>query len=135
MIRILIFGTFDGLHPGHLDLIRQAREHGNHLTVVVARDETVQQVKNKSPKHTEQERLATLKATSGVDNALLGNLDNKYSVILEHKPNIIVLGYDQVAFTENLQAFLYQHNLPTKIIRAKPFHPEKYKSSFLRKQR
>jgi len=129
-MRVLAFGTFDGIHPGHLDFIRQAKLHG-HLTIVVARDETVKQVKHKSAVHNEQERLAALKAVPGVDDAVLGNTGDKYKVVLEHKPDVICLGYDQVAFTDKLEQFLKERGIEAKIVRLKPFRPEKFKSSLL----
>ena len=131
MRRVLAFGTFDTLHPGHLDFFRQARMHGGHLTVVVARDETASQVKGRQPVHSEQERLAAVKQ-AGVDEAVLGHHGDKYRVILEHNPDVICLGYDQQAFTENLEAFLKEHDMKTVIVRLQPFHPETYKSSLLR---
>ena len=41
MKKVLVFGTFDGLHEGHKDFLRQAKQYGDHLTVVVGRDSTV----------------------------------------------------------------------------------------------
>lgn len=36
--RVMVFGVFDGLHPGHRAFLRQARKKGDKLIVVVARD-------------------------------------------------------------------------------------------------
>jgi FAD synthetase len=130
--RVLAFGTFDEVHPGHLDFFRQAKQLGDYLIVVVSRDETVKQVKGHMTAHDEEWRLQSVQAVSEVDEAVLGNLDNKYRVILKHKPDIIVLGYDQQAFTEGLQAFLEEQKVDAKIVRLKPFYPEKFKSSLLR---
>lgn len=41
MKKVLIFGSFDSLHKGHLNLFKQARKHGDKLIAVVARDETI----------------------------------------------------------------------------------------------
>lgn len=35
MIKVLVFGTFDGLHERHIDFFRQAKACGDHLTVIV----------------------------------------------------------------------------------------------------
>ena len=41
MKRVLIFGTFDGIHEGHLNLFKQAKKYGDYLIVVVGRDENI----------------------------------------------------------------------------------------------
>ena len=47
MTKVMVFGTFDYLHEGHKDFFRQAKQYGDELVVVVARDETVKQIKGK----------------------------------------------------------------------------------------
>jgi len=55
--KIMLFGTFDIFHEGHRDFLRQAREYGDYLIVVIARDETVKNVKGKLPRNNESVRL------------------------------------------------------------------------------
>ena len=124
MKKVMVFGTFDILHQGHLDLFRQAREHGDFLIAVVARDRTVEEVKGEGPEHDEKERLAEV--AKHVDKAVLGHLGSKHQVIEEEKPDVLCLGYDQEAFTKDLEKF----DIP--IIRLNPFAPETYKSSKLK---
>ena len=47
--RVAVFGVFDGIHAGHQDFLRQAREYGDELVVIVARDKSVTQLKGKPP--------------------------------------------------------------------------------------
>ncbi|MBI4122141.1 MAG: FAD synthase [Parcubacteria group bacterium] len=131
-MRVLVFGTFDGLHPGHLDFFRQARALGDELFVVVARDETVQMMKNHPTAQDEQTRLARVQAVSFVANARLGQSGDKYAVIEEIKPAIIALGYDQSFFTDGLADELARRGLSVRIVRLKPYEPDRYKSSLLR---
>ena len=35
MTNVIVYGTFDLFHYGHRDLLRRAKEYGNHLTVAV----------------------------------------------------------------------------------------------------
>ena len=49
-VRVLAFGTFDILHPGHDHYLQEARKLGDELWVVVALDETVRQGKGRLPK-------------------------------------------------------------------------------------
>ena len=131
MKKVLVFGTFDGIHPGHLDFFRQAREHGDYLTVVVGRDETVRKIKGKYPKRNENERIQDLLSQDLVDEAILGDLQNPYRVIEEIKPDVICLGYDQNSFTKDLAKHLKQSGLDVEVRRMKPYEPEVYHSSKL----
>jgi len=133
--RALCFGTFDGLHPGHEDYFRQARERADELVVVVARDATVLDVKGNLPATNERDRLQVVQGHPLVNVALLGYADDKYRVIEEVRPDIICLGYDQDSFTDQLEAELVRRGLSVAIMRCVPFSPEIYKSSLLRRSR
>jgi cytidyltransferase-like protein len=39
-IRVMVFGTFDYLHAGHENLFIQARELGDEIVAIIARDKT-----------------------------------------------------------------------------------------------
>ena len=135
MIKIMAFGTFDIFHEGHKNFLKQAREFGDYLIVVVARDETVEKVKKRLPQNDENSRLEIIRKSGLADEAVLGSLGNKYKAIEKYKPDVICLGYDQKVFTENLREKLKELNLDeTKIVRLKSYHPEKYKSSKLRNE-
>ena len=47
----MVFGAFDGLHPGHLDFFRQAKEYGDTLVVSVGTDKNVEKIKGKKPQN------------------------------------------------------------------------------------
>jgi len=47
LVKVLAFGTFDILHPGHEFYLKEAKKHGDILDVVVARDSTVEKIKGK----------------------------------------------------------------------------------------
>lgn len=128
---VLCFGTFDGLHPGHDEYFRQAKAHGDRLIVVVARDETVLAVKKHLPRINEDARLAAVQSHPLVDEARLGLPGDKYKIIEDIRPDVIVLGYDQQAFTESLEDALRARGLSCRVVRAKAFKPEIYKSSKL----
>jgi FAD synthetase len=129
---VMCFGTFDGLHPGHEDYFRQAREHGDRLIVVVARDATVVDVKGDLPSNNEQDRLMAVEDHALVDEAVLGHLDDKYRVIEEYQPDIICLGYDQETFTDTLDVELTRRGLAATVVRCEAYFPDTFKSSLLR---
>lgn len=127
---VLCFGTFDGIHPGHLYYLNEAKNYGDRLVVVVARDETVKDVKGRLPKYNEKERLQHLKELKIVDKAILGNFGDKLDIVLDIMPSVICLGYDQRSFTDNLDEKLRQRGLTDiKVMRIRPYMPHKYKSS------
>jgi len=133
MKRVLVFGTFDGLHPGHINFFEQAKARGDCLIAVVARDITVNQVKGRFPKRSELLRLKAVKQCKLIDQAVLGELGNPYAVIKKINPNIIALGYDQNSFTANLPEYIKKENLKIEIIRLRAYCPKTCKSSLINK--
>ena len=131
MKKVLVFGSFDVLHPGHLYFFKEAKKHGNHLSVVISRNQTLEEVKGHKPKYDENDRLALVQSVDVVDRAVLGNPGNKYSIIKDINPDIICLGYDQKAFTENIEQELKTIGVNATIIRLKPYKEHMYKSSKL----
>lgn len=127
--KVLLFGTFDMLHPGHAALFKQARRHGNKLIVILARDRTVKRVKKHAPIHNERIRKKALERVGWVDEVILGSHSNMYGAIKKIKPDVICLGYDQTHFVDRLDTHLKSFKLSTRIVRLKPFKPHIYKSS------
>ena len=131
---VMIFGTFDFFHAGHLSFLTQARAYGERLIAVVARDKTVKMVKGEKPFHGEKERVNILRHIDLIDEVIMGNERDMYAVIRRQKPNVIVLGYDQKAFTDNLKKIIIKFALKIKIARAKPYRPKSRKSGLIRKK-
>jgi FAD synthetase len=125
--KVMVFGTFDGLHQGHLNFFKQARKYGNKLIVVVARDENVRKIKGRLPKLGERARVRGVKQgiKGSRDQVISGSLKDPYQVIRKYKPNVICLGYDQYSFTKGLNKKFPK----IKIVRLKPYKAKIYKSS------
>lgn len=132
--KIMVFGTFDVLHKGHLNFFSQARKLAQNpfLIVSVARDVNVKKIKKNKPLQSEKLRLAKVKKITGVNRAVLGSRNDYIGHILKEKPQIIALGYDQRAYTTHLSKLLKARGLLVKIRRLKPFMPKKYKSSLFK---
>lgn len=128
----MCFGTFDLLHPGHLNYFQQAKKHGNYLIVVIARDKT-KKLQNKPLLFNEKQRLKIIQKLKIVDQALLGSLTNHFQVIKKLKPDIICLGYDHQIKIPELKVKLKHLHLTPKIKRMQPYQTNKYKSSKLKK--
>ncbi len=129
-IKVLTFGTFDIFHPGHEFFLNKAKQYGDILGVVVARDKTVEKVKGRMPKNNELKRLAAVKELDYVNKVFSGSIGDKYLVIEKFKPDIICLGYDQNVFINDLKKKLKNRGLDIKIIKfEKGFKTDLYKSS------
>lgn len=64
-------GAFDLFHIGHLNLIKQAREHCDELIIGVVSDDVLERTKGARPVIPEYERLEIVKNLSIVDRAVL----------------------------------------------------------------
>src|SRR3989338_6235564 len=103
-IKLMVFGTFDGLHKGHVDFFRQARRlaENSFLVVSIARDRNVIRIKGKRPVLSEEKRVFLMKKSGLADKVVLGGIDDHLSHIAKEKPDIIALGYDQKNYVRNL---------------------------------
>ena len=129
----MIFGTFDGIHEGHLNLFKQAKSKGDYLIAVVGRDATVKKVKNRWPGLGEKERAKNLRKYSDIDKVLLGGKGDPFKIIKRIKPDIICLGYDQNSFTQDLKKEIEVRKIKVKIVRLRAYKPKIYHSSKLKK--
>lgn len=130
--RIMVFGTFDILHPGHVHFFKQARKLAKKpfLIVSVARDTSVRKIKGRFPLFSERGRMQLVQATGLADKVVLGGKQGHMPHILKEEPHVIALGYDQVGhYVDETERYLEEHGVPIRMVRLKPHHPEKYKSS------
>jgi FAD synthetase len=133
-MKVMVFGTFDVVHPGHVHLLREAKRFGDELVVVVARDFTVKNVKGRFPLHNEKHRVEDVKKLSMAAKVVLGDIDDYLKVIEAERPGIIALGYDQKSFTEDLQKRLKDRGVEVEIVRISALRPEEYKSSIYKEK-
>lgn len=133
MKKVLVFGTFDVVHMGHIHMLKEAKEYGDYLVVSVARDKNVELIKGERPYYSENERVEFLKHLSLIDEVVLGELKEVYKNIGTVKPDTIALGYDQKVYVGELAQAITTLNLNIPIVRLKPYKPDKYKSSKLKK--
>jgi len=133
MKTIMVFGTFDLVHKGHLSFFRQAKKLGDRLIVVAARDKSVFDAKRCWPKNKEKIRVKTLRKIDIIDKALLGSkTHNFYRTVRRFKPAVLALGYDQKPSIPALKKDLLKHRIKNvKIIRLRAYRPDIYKSSKL----
>lgn len=93
--RVVVFGVFDLLHPGHVRFLTHAKQFGSELVVVVTPDHRVKQEKGHVPYHSAKERNVLLSALRVVDRVVLGDTGKHWTIIKRLNPHVIVLGPDQ----------------------------------------
>ena len=130
----MAFGTFDYFHAGHEHYLKQAKQLGEYLIVVIARDKTVRQIKGQKPANPEKTRAANVRNSGIANKVILGDLHDKHKVLRKYKPAVIALGYDQFVFTQTLKKTLIDLKLDADIRRIDAFFPQVYKSSLLKHQ-
>ena len=96
MRKVMAVGVFDLLHAGHLHYLEQAKAVGDHLTVVVAHDDTVRKRKHE-PVTNQDLRRRMVEGLKPVDVACIGNPPDVpiFDILPEIQPSVIALGYDQ----------------------------------------
>lgn len=132
----MVFGTFDGLHEGHMDFFRQAKAlaESPSLTVSIARDVNVIRIKGVRPLLKEEERHDLIEKSGLADRVVLGEENDYISHIAREDPDIIALGYDQSDYVEGLEEKLRANSIKAEIVRLKPYKENIFKNSLLRKQ-
>lgn len=133
MKKVMVFGAFDGFHPGHLDFFKQAKKFGDYLIVSVGTDKNVQKIKGKKPLFNQKERLDLVANITIVNKAVLGAQKDFYKEIKKYAPDVICLGYDQWAKEAEVKRELARVGLDkTKVVRLKPYSQHIAKSTHLK---
>src|SRR3989344_3182506 len=132
---VMVFGAFDGLHPGHLDFFKQAKKYGDKLLVSVGTDGNVEKIKGKKPLFSQTERLALVDNCRIVDKAVIGAEDNFFENIASYEPDVICLWYDQWAKEEDVKEGLKDVGLTScKAFRLKTYEEKRAKSTIIKRE-
>ena len=130
---VLASGVFDLLHLGHVKFLQEAKKAGGKkakLFVIVAKDRTVEKIKGRKPIIPENQRCMLINSLKVVDKAILGY--EKFDiaeVITKIKPDLIVLGYDQVDMEKNVKEYCLNNATNIEIIKIRKFGEESLDSS------
>jgi len=114
---VLAGGVFDIIHPGHIHTLNAAKALGGILVVAIATDKTAKKMKKRSPLHNQELRRELVSYLSMVDEAIVGHEDDIFQTVKEVKPDIIVLGYDQVHQEKFISDGCKRINLNVEIVR------------------
>jgi len=96
MTTVLVNGTFDILHPGHIAMLNTARSLGNYLVVCIDTDRRVKELKgDKRPINDQNFRRVMLSNIKAVDIVeFFDSQDELIDLIKLYKPDIMVKGSD-----------------------------------------
>ena len=130
---VLAGGVFDIIHPGHIHTLNAAKDLGDVLIVAIATDKTAQKMKKRPPLHNQELRRELVNYLSMVDKAVIGHEDDIFETVKEIKPNIIVLGYDQIHQEKFIADGCKRINLDVEIVRLQSPVPD-LSSSEIEKQ-
>ena len=121
---VLAGGVFDIIHPGHIHTLNAAKALGDVLVVAIATDKTAQKMKKRQPLHNQELRRELVSCLSMVDKAIVGHEDDIFETVRAIKPDIIVLGYDQVHQKQFISDGCKRINLDVEIVRLQSPVPE-----------
>jgi FAD synthetase len=115
---VLVGGVFDLIHPGHIHTLKAAKNEGDVLVVVVARQSTATKIKkNRKIFHDEAQRKELVSSLNFVDLVLIGREGTLYDTVEYVKPNVIALGYDQAHSEKDVAENCKKRNLDVHVIR------------------
>lgn len=89
-------GVFDLIHPGHVELLEQARSEGDRLVVGLNTDASVRRLGkgNERPLVPESARARVLAGLAAVDCVVLFDEDTPLELIRALAPDVLVKGAD-----------------------------------------
>lgn len=94
MKKVITYGTFDLLHNGHINILKRAKELGDHLTVAISSDE-FNALKDKKAYHSYETRKMILEAIRYVDAVIPEDTwEQKISDVVDNNIDIFVMGDD-----------------------------------------
>jgi D-beta-D-heptose 7-phosphate kinase/D-beta-D-heptose 1-phosphate adenosyltransferase len=96
MITVMVNGTFDVLHPGHVAMLNTARSYGDHLIVAIDTDRRVKELKgDKRPINTQNDRRIMLSNLKAVDIVEFFDSTEELAKLMErYQPDVYVKGSD-----------------------------------------
>ncbi|WP_286233216.1 pantoate--beta-alanine ligase [Thalassotalea sediminis] len=94
-MRVITFGTFDIFHVGHLNILKRAKEHGDHLIVGISTDDLNFSKKARYPVCPQKSRAEIVDALACVDEVFFEeSLELKREYIQQYNADILVMGDD-----------------------------------------
>ena len=95
-MKVMVNGTFDILHRGHLQMLQYARSLGDHLLVAIDTDRRVKELKGTDrPINNQNDRRYMLESLRSVNTVyFFDSKEELIELIKEYQPDIMVKGSD-----------------------------------------
>ena len=91
----ITFSTFDLLHSGHVQMLREAKEHCDYLIVGLQTDPTIDRPEKNKPVQTVVERHLQLSAVKYVDEIVPYEVESDVEDLLKlFVPDVRIIGED-----------------------------------------
>ena len=96
MVKVFVNGTFDILHPGHMQLLTFASNSGDTLLVALDTDRRVSEKKGPTrPINNQEFRTSMMRHIKGVDEVVVFDSDEELTnLIRDYRPDIMIVGSD-----------------------------------------
>ena len=108
--RVFVGGTFDLIHPGHVEFLKEAAKYGR-VYVSVSRNKNAERIKKRPIVNDESERLEVIRSIRYVYDAFLGDEEDFLKSVMRVRPDIIFLGPDQKVDEKALKEELKRRGL------------------------
>ena len=115
MIKVITYGTFDLIHHGHINILKRAKDLGDHLTVALSSDE-FNAIKGKEAYHSYEERKLILESIKYVDKVIPEKFwGQKEEDIINNEIAIFVMGSDWEGKFDELSNLCKVYYLPRTV--------------------
>jgi len=94
MKKIVVNGSFDIVHRGHLELLHYAKSLGDYLLVCIDTDSRISELKGLNrPINNQEDRKFLLESLKSVDEVVLFNsADELENILIKYQPDVMVKG-------------------------------------------
>jgi len=96
MVKIFVNGTFDLLHPGHMQLLTFASNTGDYLLVAIDSDRRIRERKGiNRPINNQEFRSTMMRHVKGVDEVCVFDSDEELiNIVKVYNPDVMIVGSD-----------------------------------------
>jgi rfaE bifunctional protein nucleotidyltransferase chain/domain len=95
-MKVMVNGTFDIIHRGHLMMLQHAKSLGNHLLVAIDTDRRVKELKGENrPINNQDDRRYMLESLKCVNTVyFFDSKEELIDIMKEYQPDVYVKGSD-----------------------------------------
>jgi len=100
MIKGVIAGNFDVIHPGYIKTFKECKENCDHFTILLHSDPTIERPNKLKPILSVDERIEVLRSIKFIDDIKVYTYEKElFKLLKDNKFNIRFLGDDYIGKT------------------------------------